>query len=435
MKMESLLLEAASSVDYDKYENLLDNIREMRYEEALEEMRLILSRDGEDREVLNWCLEGYIRSLLGEFQAAERAFDRACSLEPGNTFPLLIKAEFFFFIESYERALREAEKVIQFSERKEDLLLAYQIIAKSAIFKVLPILQEMTHLTELLALDDVDDFDGSDDYSLLSMKFDDDDRYKDFGDGIQGELFPSNSKRDRRSILDVVDKIREQEVEIPEEFFSLIDTGEEFIDRALSLSKEDFESWHIKSLYQQLRGELSEAILSLERAVELNPEEAFLWLELGSLYVETRRYEEAKRAFLKFYDLDEESSPEPLSDPDELLYVIQAIGEDYLYSELEQFDPEGVLTFKIEETIDRKELEDTPPTIPPISPVVPGKIDTKIGKNGRTEYLLTIYQRNIERNLEVDMDEEDIYDLFLDIIESIWNNFIQNIDLEPRFDV
>lgn len=91
---------------------------------------------------------------------------------------------------------------------------------------------------------------------------------------------------------------------LPDEVVSLLERGLYTVESALERDSERPDGWLWKAYILSTLGQFEEAIEGWKKAIELDPENAFFFHELGSLYLQVGENELAQDAFDHLYNLE-----------------------------------------------------------------------------------------------------------------------------------
>lgn len=360
-----------------RYEKIQDYLEQGHLEDALEETRLLLNQDSQNPDV--WCLEGIIRLALQEFQAAERSFDRACRLAPGNPVPVLHKARFFLTIQEFEEAGRLAEQALQWAEDPEDRLQGLFLVAQALLGHAVTLIREWE------------------------------------------EILPDEEENVTRSTVTTISSEEEEEEPIPMEIQALLEKGVGVAEKAIALDQTNAEGWLLKAMFLSHLQQLEASLECYKQAVELEPQNTFLWHELGGVCVELGRYDEAHDVYSTLYDLEEEQNIQEGMEfgRQEFHRVAIQASQDLQEALMDDWQLPLHLSVQVEEFPGRELIEQASPK-QPFDPWTASYVAFQT-ENSVAEIALDIvlFQRNVERQLSDDSAEslyQNVYDLLHQIL-------------------
>tara|TARA_B100000609_G_scaffold199551_1_gene204035 strand:- start:7676 stop:9010 length:1335 start_codon:yes stop_codon:yes gene_type:complete len=379
-----------------QFDEAMRLLEEGDFVEALEQTRLLLAADDSQHDF--WSLEGQIRLALGELQAAERSFNRACEVAPGLARPLLHKARFFNFLERFDEAFRTGEQALQFTEEDEDRRDAYLVQAESHIQlarqKLFEIMQDLEEEAELM-----EQYSHSHDHS---------------------HDHDHDHSHDHLHQLDLLsgDNI------ITPELKEHLELGLELCEKSLSIDEDIVDAWFLKATALFQLEQYEEAAEAFRRTVELDPSDSEYWSGLGMCLELLEDYDGARSAYAEIFGIETSEDAEGMEFGREEFaeisrHVIQDIESEFLEMFGQPLPPISVETRDFPELELVEEMDDDTPFNPLLYPF---RIDQPEDEEELDELHLVLYQRVIEREAETDDADEladHIHDLFLRLFEDI----------------
>lgn len=366
-----------------KYDKIQDYLDQGDLEEALEETRLLLAQHSENPDV--WCLEGIIRVALQEYQAAERSFDRACRLAPKNPGPALHKVRFLLTIQEHEEAARLAENAHQWAEDDEDKLHALFLLTQA----------HLGHASVLI---------------------------EDWEKGLQEDA-------EEMARMGGISAGEEEEEPMPIEIEALLEKGLDVVEKAIALDPSHPEGWLMKAMYLTHLQRWESAVQSWKNAIEREPDNAFLWHELGQLYTQLEDYEQAKTAYLSLHQLEEGYNAEEGMEfgRHEFERVAIQAGQDLQDDLMNDWSVPLAISLSFEEFPDRERVAHAP-LQQPFDPWTACHVDVESQHNSHLTLHVVLFQRNVERELKDDtMDNlyislyELLHQVLLEAIRAVEN--------------
>ena len=383
MQSESLFV-SESLEQQQRYNRVQTFLEDGDLEEALEETRLLLAQDGEDSDL--WCLEGIVRLALGELQAAERSFDRACSLSPDEPMPLLHKARFLLTIHEYEEAVRHVETALQWVEHLEERVEALLLLAQAQLGRAEFLIEEwQTKLEE-----------------------EEDELAAQIGYVPEEDSLPT----------------------LPLEIKALLEKGLTSVDEVLELDNKRPEGWLWHAFYMMGMNQPEQAVDSWNKAILLDPENPFFYHELGSLYTIMDEFEKAEEAFEHLYALEvaqhEQEGMEFASfDFEE---IAQRACQDLQNNFIEDWGVSLPISMEVFEFPEHDLLEQAP-SRQPFDPWTACHVEIQGNENSEMSLHFMLFQRNVERQL-ADDSNENLYESLFELLHQILVESISMMETE-----
>ncbi|MCB9638293.1 MAG: tetratricopeptide repeat protein [Myxococcales bacterium] len=360
-----------------RYEQALEMIDEGELEDALDESRKLLAED--DQNPFFWCLEGKIRQMLGEEQAAERAFDRACQLEPGMAEPQLYKAAFMIELGRYEDAIGVLKQALQYTDDPIDERDAYFMWAEAEIHIAR---EALTQLMEEMS-----------------------------------EMFEEGSEQPS---LTMPPDVRQQ-----------LERGLELTQKAIDLNSELADLWHLRAGVLMDLEQTDEALRCYEEALRQEPDRPDFLHDMGLACEVAERYEDARKCYRKLYDLETSEEIEGMefsrAEFSEMAHEVWHSLENALMEMLDEpLPPFEVVT----EDFPSADLLDQAPADSPFNPWAPLRLEISQKGEEDPQIRCIFYQRNIER--EVDTEEpHEMIEYLRFLLEDVLFNLSNLESLEP----
>lgn len=360
-----------------RYQRALEMIDEDELEEALEESRHLLAQD--DQNPFFWCLEGKIRQMLGEEQAAERAFERACQLEPGMAEPQLYKAGFLIELGRYEDAIGTLKQALQFTEDPIDKRDAYFMWAEAEIHlgreALTQLMEEMSEVVE------------------------------------EGSEPPT---------LTMPPEIREQ-----------FERGLELTQKAINLNPELADLWHLRAGVLMDLEQSDEAIQCYEEALRLEPDRPDFLHDMGLACEIAERFDEARKCYRALYEVETDEEPDGMdfsrAEFAEMTREVWHTLENALMEMLEEpLPPFEVAT----EDFPTADLLEQAPHDSPFNPWSPLRIEITQKEEDDPQIRCIFYQRNVEREVGSD-DPQEMLEYLRYLLEDVLFNLPTAEDLGP----
>jgi tetratricopeptide (TPR) repeat protein len=353
------------------FEEAYELLEEGELEDALEQARRLLAID--DENAMAWCLEGQIRLALGEVQPAERAFDRACRLSPGNPEPLFHKTNFLLVLEEYEEACRQAEQSLQFAQAADDRFQAYLLLAEA----------QQGH-ARMLTDEWEAELHGADSPAELALAHMHDD---------------------------------EEHAPPPPEIIALLEKGLASVQKALDIDDEAPEALDLKAQYQLMLGDLEGAIASWEHAAQVAPYEPVYWHFLGNAYAEVEEFDKAYEAFQELYSLEANDDEGMEFGRDEFLEIARQACADLEAEVHDQLEAPIVFTVSAED-FPSEDLIESAPREYPFDPWIPCVIKPGPPSEAHESVEFVLFQRNVEREA-VTEEPEELYQFIAELLGTL----------------
>lgn len=365
----------------DRWAEVQELFADDEYEEALEEMRLLLAYD--DTVPSFWSMEGRIRVALGEMQAAERAFERACAEAPGLTEPILHKAGFLNALERFDEAYLLAGQALQYTEDERE---------RRDIF----FLQAEARLGEA-----------------------------------------------RRELLVMMEELVEFHAEspdeleqMPEQFLPMTPEIEERLQEVLRLSQKaldfdkDFaEAWHLQANALMDLGRVEESVKALKKATTAAPFQSQLWYDFGMALEVYEDFEGARKAYKELYKLETSSTLDGMDfSRQEFAELAEQVWQDISAEAFEHLDVSFPSLEVITQDFPEEELLDEGEA--PFNPWTPFRLEVTVEDEENQKLRFILYQRNIEREAET-AEPSELYFFLRNVIEEILFNMPDH-DHEPH---
>ena len=369
----------------ERVEEAMALMEEGDLEEALEITRQLLADD--DQRFDYWCLEGKIRALLQEDQAAERAFDRACALQPGLAEPLLHKAQFFLDTARYEEAIHTLQRALQYTEDRTDQRDIYYMWSEAEIQLGR---EELVNFMESME-------GGEDAEEMLEEE--------------EGNPPP----------FTLPPEIREQ-----------LERGLAMTQKAIDLDDNLADLWHLRGGCLMDLERPDEAIAAYQEAVNREPYRSDFLHDLGLACEVAERHDDARAAYRKLFDLETSQPPEGMDfSRQEFSRFAQEAWQD-IESNLSDMLEEPLPPFEII-TLDFPSLEqlESAEATNPFNPWVPMHIEFLPPQGDDDPHIRCIfYQRNVEREAATD-DPHEMHHYLRNLLEGLLFNLGSFEDADP----
>ncbi len=375
-----------TAVSYDevymqqKYQQVQMHLENDELEEALEETRLLLAEHGDNPQ--SWCLEGIVRLALQEFQAAHRAFDRACEISPDDPAPMLHKTRFMLAMDQHEEALRLTQSALEHAEDDQDRVDAYLLQVQA----------------------------------LMG-------RSEEIMDSLEEEM-----DEDGEPLFEEPDD--EEDFNLPLEVEALMEKGIGIAEKAIALEEHNPEAWFFRSVLLTNLRRLDDAIESWERALELDPNNPLFWHEAANLHAIDGDFEKAHKYFMKLYELEVKNNAE--EGMEFALYEFEQVAmhaAETLQAEFaEQFDVFLPISVEVQEFPSRKLMEQASQR-QPFDPWTACHVEIEAEEGDEPSLNFLMFQRNVERQL-VDDSPEHLEQSLYELLQQILMESIKMMDSE-----
>lgn len=374
-------MEKDTAVNYDdlfmqqKYQQVQIFLEDGDLEEALEETRLLLAEHGDNPQ--SWCLEGIVRMALQEFQAAHRAFDRACEISPDDPTPILHKSRFMLAMDEYDDALRLTESALDCAEDDDDRVDAY-------ILQVQALLGRSEQILE----------------------------------NLEEEL-------DEEAFID-----DEGELALPLEVEALFEKGIGIVEKALELEEHNPEAWLFRSILLTNLSRTEEALESWEQAIQHDPNNPFFWHEAAGLYAAEGDFEKAHDYFGKLYELEVKNHAEEGMEfaQYEFEQIALKAAENLQDDFAEEFEIVLPISVEVEEFPSQSLMEEASER-QPFDPWTACHVELEADSPEDFALNFLLFQRNVERQL-VDDSPENLYKSLYELLQQILLESIKLMDAE-----
>lgn len=360
------------------YEQAYQAFASGHHEYALDLLRSSLGDSPDDAGA--WILEGRLRAALGEWQAAQRAMERACSIAPDNVFVFSEYAHFLHF----EGELAASLGVI---EQAEALAAPLDTRCELSLLKarvLLDLLQE--HMMFALAGRD-EDADGDPEGIEHSRTF-----------HLTRAVF---------SAVDLYDSARPLVVPASAEMLSLLEEGERLLTELQHLRSDLHEVWDLKARYAVLGGRPKDAILAWKQALAIKPHFPRYLHDLGVTCEGVGELVGAKDAYKRLSEAERlRGTVSSQFTSEDFSALVQAVWEDlrsglHVALGLDALD----VTLWIED-IPSKTLVERPDQAHLFDPWSPMFLDVEARSTQPPLLHVVFFQRNVERDACASSPEE-----------------------------